>query len=184
MAPISTLAWVAHNLGIAVGVGGGLFGRIALEPSMKKVSDREQRGRILNDAWRRFGGVQLGALSVMAGTWIAGRTKLTGQAVSGSAQGLVIAKDLFVGASLLTAVGSAVSGNLLAAQRRNDAVPFNEQGEVAADAPSRARALGRVTDALGLVNLIAGVGIIATTTMLSMSAGKSVRWSAVSRLLP
>lgn len=184
-AALSTAAWVAHDLGIAIGVGGGLFGRVALEPSVRRIQDRETRGEVVSDAWRRFGGVQLGALAVMAGTWYAGRAKLSGVAAGGgSAQGLVLAKDILVGATLATAVGSAVAGNLMAKQRENDRVPMNARGEVAADAPAQARTLGRVTDSLGLLNLCAGVGVIAVTAMLAMRAGKSKTWTAVSRFLP
>jgi uncharacterized membrane protein len=73
MGALSMAAWVAHDLGIAVGVGGSLFARIALEPSMRKISTPEQRGRVVNDAWSRFGAVQLGALGLMAATWLSPR---------------------------------------------------------------------------------------------------------------
>jgi uncharacterized membrane protein len=184
-AALSTAAWVAHDLGTAIGVGGSLFGRVALEPSVHNVKDQQERGNLLMEAWRRFGIVQLGALAVMAGTWYAGRSKLGGAAVGGrGARGLVIAKDLLVGATFASAVGAAVTGNLNARQRRQQDVPINDQGEVAAEAPAPARQLGRVTDAFGLANLIAGVGVVAVTAMLAMRAGKSTRWSALSRLLP
>jgi len=184
-ATLSTASWVAHDLGTAIGVGGGLFGRVALEPSVRNIEDRETRGRVVNDAWRRFGGVQLGALTVMAATWYAGRSRLSGAAAGGgSAQALVVAKDILVGATLASAVGAAVAGNAMAKQRERDRVPMNDQGEVAEDAPARARALGRVTDAFGLVNLVAGIGVVAVTAVLAMRARKSKTWTAVSRLLP
>ena len=137
-------------------------------------------------AWRRFGAVQMGALAVMAATWYAGRGALGGRAVGGKgARGLVVAKDILVGATVASAVGSAVAGNMMAKERqKNGAVPLNDQGEVAADAPPRARRLGRITDAFGLANLLAGMGVVAVTAVLAMKAGKSGRWSAISRLLP
>jgi len=184
-ATLSTVSWGAHDLGTAIGVGGGLFGRMALEPSVRHIEDREKRGEVVADAWRRFGAVQLGSLAVMAATWYAGRSKLSGTAAGGgSAQALVVAKDILVGATVVTAVGSAVTGNMMAAERRKGAVPMNDNGEVAADAPPRARVLGRVTDAFGLLNLCAGVGVIAVTAALAMQAGKSKTWTALSRLLP
>jgi len=184
-ATLSTAAWVAHDLGTAIGVGGGLFGRIALEPSVRHIEDREKRGEVVADAWRRFGAVQLGSLAVMAATWYAGRSKLNGLAAGGgAASGLVLAKDVLVGTCLATAVGSAITGNLMAAQRRKGAVPMNGDGEVADDAPAPARALGRVTDALGLLNLCAGIGVVAVTAALAMESGKSKTWTAVSRWLP
>ena len=184
-ATLSTAAWVAHDLGTAIGVGGGLFGRMALEPSVRQIEDREKRGQVVADAWRRFGVVQLGSLAVMAATWYAGRSRLSGVAAGGgAAQELVLAKDVLVGACVVSAVGSAIAGNMMTAQRRNGAVPMNDDGEVAADAPSKARRLGRLTDAFGLVNLCAGFGVVAVTAMLAMRAGKSGTWKAVSRFLP
>ena len=184
MTALSTAAWVAHDLGIAVGVGGSLFGRMALEPSVRNIADREERGMVVNDAWRRFGTVQLGALSIMAGTWLVGRLKLTGYEVDAESRGLVLAKDILVGATMASAIGAAVCGSKMADQRAGGAVPMNSDGEAAADAPPAARRLGRVTDAFGLVNLLAGAGVIAVTTILAMKAGQSGRWSLVSKFFP
>ncbi|HVY36575.1 MAG TPA: hypothetical protein VHM31_01530 [Polyangia bacterium] len=182
---LSTAAWVAHDLGTAVAVGGGLFGRIALEPSVRNIEDREERGQVVSDAWRRFGGVQLGATAIMAATWYAGRATLGGLAAGGgSTSALVVAKDILVGTTLATAIGAAVTGNLMSKQREQDAVPMDAQGEVAEDAPAPARALGRVTDAFGFLNLCAGLGVVAVTAVLAMQAGKSKTWKAVSRFLP
>jgi len=184
-AMLSTASWVAHDLGTAIGVGGGLFGRMALEPSVRHIEDREKRGEVVADAWRRFGVVQLGSLAVMAATWYAGRSKLSGAAAGGGvAQELVLAKDILVGACVASAAGAAICGNMMASQRRNGAVPMNDDGEVATDAPPKARALGRLTDAFGLVNLCAGIGVVAVTAVLAVRAGKSGTWKAVSRFLP
>ena len=184
MAALSPAAWVAHDLGMAVGVGGSLFGRTALEPSVRNISNREERGQVINDAWRKFGVIQLGSLAVMAATWFAGRLRLTGREVSSSSRGLVVAKDVLVGASLASSIGAAIFGSKLAAQSDNGGVSMDQHGDVAADSPSRLRRLGQLTDAFGLVNLIAGAGVITVTTLLAMSAGKSTRWSVLSRILP
>lgn len=185
MSALSTAAWVAHDLGTAVGVGGALFGRVALEPSVRHIPDREQRGEVLTSAWRRFGAVQMGALAVMAATWYAGRAKLSGAAVGGTGvHGLVVAKDILIGTTVATALGSAVTGNLMAKQRDRKQVPVNDNGEIADDAPPAARRLGRITDGFGLLNLLAGMGVVAVTAVLAAKAGKSGRWSVISRLLP
>lgn len=184
MTALATAAWVAHDIGTAVGVGGSLFGRIALEPSVRNVANEEERGKVVNDAWRRFGTVQLAAYGVMAGSWLVGRLKLGGGAVSEASRPLVIAKDVLVGATLASAIGAAITGKKMAAQRPEGAIPMNREGEAAETAPPAARRLGRLTDTFGMVNLLAGVGVVAVTTVLAMQAGKSSRWKAVSRFLP
>src|SRR3954467_9821157 len=110
MTELATAAWVAHDIGTAVGVGGSLFGKIALEPSVRNISDRADRGRVVNDAWRRFGSVQMAAYGLMAASWLAGRLKLGGRAVNAASGPLVVAKDVLVGATLASAVGAAVAG--------------------------------------------------------------------------
>lgn len=182
---LSTAAWAAHDLGTAVGVGGTLFGRVAMEPSVRKIEDRRRRAEVVMDAWRRFGAVQMGGLVVMAATWYAGRARLDGRAVGGrGVRGLVLAKDILVGATVASAIGAAVTGNVMGTRVQKEEVPFDENGEVAADAPPAARRLGRATDTFGLVNLLAGMGVIAVTSVLAMQSGKSTRWSFLSRLLP
>jgi uncharacterized membrane protein len=134
-AALSTAAWVAHDLGTAIGVGGSLFGRVALEPAVRHIEDPETRGEVVNDAWRRFGAVQIGGLAVMATTWYVGRAKLGGTAVGGDGiHGLIIAKDILVGTTFASAIGAAITGNLMAKRRENQAVPMNNKGEVAGDA--------------------------------------------------
>jgi uncharacterized membrane protein len=184
MTELATAAWVAHDIGTAVGVGGSLFGKIALEPSVRNISDRADRGRVVNDAWRRFGSVQMAAYGLMAASWLAGRLKLGGRAVNAASGPLVVAKDVLVGATLASAVGAAVAGRKMSQQRMEGAVPMNGQGDPASDAPPAARRLKGITDAFGLVSLVAGLGVVAVTTVLAMQAGKSGRWKAVSRLLP
>jgi uncharacterized membrane protein len=184
-AMLSTAAWAAHDLGAAVGVGGSLFGRMAMEPSVRNIEDRNSRSRVVTDAWRRFGTVQLGALAIMAATWYAGRGRLSGRAVGGrGVHGLVVAKDILVGTTLASAVGAAVTGNLMAKRREAGEVPTDEEGRIADDAPPVVRRLGRTTDAFGLVNLVSGMALVAVTAVLAMQSGKSGRWSVISRLLP
>ena len=117
-------------------------------------------------------------------SWLIGRLKLGGGAVSEAARPLVIAKDVLVGTTLVSAIGAAIAGSKMAAQREEGAVPMNSQGEAAGEAPPAAKRLGRLTDTFGLVNLVAGMGVVAVTTVLAMQAGKSSRWKAVSRYLP
>jgi uncharacterized membrane protein len=183
MATLSTAAWIAHDLGLAAGVGGTLFGRVALHPSLKEVEDPQQRGRLTAQAWQRFNTYQLAGLGLMAASWFAGRSLLTGREVDQATRGLVLAKDGLVLATMATAVGTAITGRLMAKQGPDEGLPMHEGGGVAAEAPETAQRLNRVTDVLGLLSLVAGMGVIATTAILAMRAGESGRWTWVSRRL-
>ena len=39
-----------HKLGLGINLGGTLFALIALNPTVKHVSDKSERGRVLNEA--------------------------------------------------------------------------------------------------------------------------------------
>jgi hypothetical protein len=185
MTGLSTAAWVAHDLGLATGVGGSLFGRIAMHPAVRHVSDAEERGQVVQDAWKSFNVVQLASLAIMGASWFAGRSKLTGHEVDGASRALVLTKDALVVGTLATAIGCGIAGRALAAQAPGGRVPVDEKGEATTTAaPETARRLQRVVDLLGTANLLFGAGVLGVTTVLAMRAGKSPRWSFIARLLP
>lgn len=184
MTTLSTAAWIAHDLGISTGVGGSLFGRVAMHPATRNISDREERGRVVEDAWQRFSHIQLGALGLMALTWFAGRSALSGRQVDRTARALTLTKDVCVIGTLATAIASTIAGRRMAAQQPG-APPIDETGQrLAAEAAPSAKRLNRITSASGIANLAFGAGVVATTAALAMRAGKSARWSVVARLLP
>ncbi len=42
------------KMGLGTCLGGTLFGLIALNPTVSRISDRRERGRVLNESWMRF----------------------------------------------------------------------------------------------------------------------------------
>lgn len=181
----STAAWIAHDLGLAVGVGGTLFGKVALHPATRSVSDPRERGKVANEAWQTFSNYQLVGLGLVALTWFTGRSKLSGGEVDATSRALTLTKDALVVGALGTAIASAVTGRKMAAQSPNGATPVSSDGDtLSPGAPQTAKTLKGAVDVLGMVNLICGAGVMAVTTILAMRAGKSARWAAVSRFLP
>jgi hypothetical protein len=45
---------VLHNVGMAAWVGGTLFGRVALNPSVAQISSQAERGAVANAAWNAY----------------------------------------------------------------------------------------------------------------------------------
>jgi hypothetical protein len=166
MATLSTAAWVGHNLAIATDLGGGLFGKLALEPAVRKVESRGERGEVLNDAWMRYNVGNLASLYVLGGTWLAGRLFLSGWQSGKDTRKLVIAKDILVGGAVATGITCAALGYTLDKKTERD--------------PKLITAVNAI--GWGHLALIAGVGAI--TTALAMKSGKSVTWSFFSKLLP
>ena len=50
--PLSQVGRAAHDVGLAGLLGGNLFGRLALHPSVTEISDETERGQLVNTAWR------------------------------------------------------------------------------------------------------------------------------------
>src|SRR5918997_3985606 len=89
----SKVGKVAHNLGMSAWFGGTLFGQVALNPTVSSISDRSERGRVLNEAWSRFQAVNLpAALSTVLGWRLGGGRGDTGLRGAGvtRAQGVVL----------------------------------------------------------------------------------------------
>jgi uncharacterized membrane protein len=83
---VSQAGRAAHELGMAALLGGNLFGRLALHPSVDRISDPAERGEVVNAAWRRYGTINsIGLIAVTAGWYgtraqeARGAGKLTGR---------------------------------------------------------------------------------------------------------
>ena len=183
MTALSTAAWTAHEIGLATAVGGNMFGRAALQPALREIEDPEDRDRVSAEAWRRFSWLNLAAHGVLAATWFAGRTMLSGREVSGTARTLTRIKDGLVVASLATGIASHVVGSAV-----GDRVRDESKGEgVISEANRTWRKDGaerRAVRTLGLMNLLANVAILGITTVLAMEGNRSTLFSARSRFLP
>jgi hypothetical protein len=107
MKEASKFGKVAHNLGMSTRFGGTLFGQVSLNPSVSSISDRSERGRVLNEAWARFQAVNLPAvLSTLLG-WRLGGVREDAEL---RALGLTHAKDLLLGGAPSTRSPRPCSG--------------------------------------------------------------------------
>ena len=184
MRTLSTAAWVAHNLGLAACFGGLLFGKAALNPSLSAIDSEAERGKILNTTWNRYNAINVASFATAAATWFPGRLGLSGKEIDSQTRNLVLAKDVLFVAAALIGLASTIGGFQLSRQAPEGATPIESGTKPADDTPEAAARLLRMVNVLGNVNivLISAIGII--TTILSMKAAKSTRWSAVSRFLP
>ena len=64
--PLSQVGRAAHDLGVAGLLGGNLFGRLALHPSVTEISDEAERGKVVNAAWRRYGTINTLGLAAVS----------------------------------------------------------------------------------------------------------------------
>ena len=184
MATLSTTASVLHELGLAAGFGGTLFGQLAMMPAVDQIQSKRERGKVNHVAWDRYSAVSGTSMALMAGTWIAGRTFLSGREVNRSSRVLTLTKDILVGTALVSGVAAMVFGKLLDRERAAENQPLTIDSRPRAETQKRVRFFERAVKTAGALYATLNGAVLATTAVLSMKAGKSPRWTLASRFLP
>jgi hypothetical protein len=175
---------VVHNLGLAVSFGGSVFGKVALNPNLDVIGSESDRGKILNTAWNRFNIISAGSFIASAATWFPGRLGLSGGEIDDQTRNLVLAKDVLFAAGTVSGIASVIQGRALAGEAPGGATPIASGTTPSANTPEKAASLLRSVNQLGNANLVITGAILGITTILSMKATESSKFSAVSRLLP
>lgn len=181
---LTTSAYVLHNLGLAAGFGGSLFGRFALNPSARLVADKQDRAKIVNAAWNGYNIVNAVGIGATALTWFVGRSKIDGRSISPLAHNLVIAKDVLMGATLISGLVSMISGGFLAKRTFQDGIAMESGSKAADDAPQDVKNATRLVNWLGVFSLATMAGLIGVSTWLDNTAQSSSKWNLLSRFLP
>ena len=169
--PLSQAGRAAHDLGLAGLLGGNLFGRLALHPSVTEISDQQERGKVVNAAWKRYGTVNsLSLLAVVAGWAGARAAEASDTRLSPEERPLARAKDVLVGLVAVTGVATAVEGVRFARSAPNGAVPLRDGDHAAVNAtPESARRKRRV-NALGAASLVAEVALVGVNAALNQES--------------
>lgn len=185
MSKLTTTAWAAHNLGIGATLGGLLFGKLAFNPQLDEISSEAERGKILNKVWNKYNALNAFYVGTAALTWFAGRAGISGESLDEDGRNLVLTKDALFLAAILSGLASIIAGARLTQKADDGAVPIHSGTEPSSQTPEEAAKLLRTVNVLGNVNIaiMAAIGVV--TTVLSMKAIESTRWSeGISRFLP
>ena len=133
----------ANDLAAAALFGGNLFGRLAMHPAVEGVCTPEDRGRVVNAAWRRYGTVNSISLAAVLGTWLTDRTQRRPRRLRGRRDGkLTRAEDIAVGAIAVTGIASAITGVRFGKAAPGGAVPLESGEKAAPSADPAARGAG------------------------------------------
>ena len=165
----SNIARIAHNLGLATWFGGALFGQIALNPTVSRISDKNERGRVLNKAWGRFNAVNSVAVAATLLTWRLGGLKADGELRSPV---LVRLKNLLLGGAAISGIASGVLGARIASQSSEGDTPVESGTQPAPETPEEAARSQRLISLTGASALALLVGVIAASTVIETSAVK------------
>jgi hypothetical protein len=179
---LSQVGRTAHDLGLAGLLGGNLFGRLALHPSVTQISDKTERGKLVNAAWRRYGTVNSLSLLAVLGGWLGARANEAAPArLSGAERRLAVAKDALVVVVTVTGVTTAIEGVRFSKQAPGGAIPLEDGDHTAAEASEAQRSAKRRLKALGLASLAAEIGLVGVNAALSQ---QGYRRPARRRALP
>lgn len=165
----SNTASIAHNLGLATWFGGALFGQIALNPTISRISDKNERGRVLNEAWGRFNAVNFMAIAATVLAWRLGSLKANAEL---RAPGLARLKNLLLGGAAVNGIASGVLGARIAKQSSEGDTPVESGTQPAPETPEEAASSQRLIALTGTSSLALLVGVIAVSSIIETSAPK------------
>ncbi len=166
MTEASNKAKIAHNIGLATWFGGALFGQIALNPTISRISDKNERGRVLNEAWGRFNAVNFTAIAATVLAWRLGSLKANAEL---RAPGLARIKNLMLGGAAVTGISSGILGARIAKQSSEGDTPVESGTQPASETPQEAASSQRMIALTGTSNLALLVGVIAVSGMIETS---------------
>jgi hypothetical protein len=179
MRQASTPVRSLHKLGLGINLGGTLFGLVALNPSVARISDRSERGRVLNEAWTRFQVLGVLAMTVTVAMWRLGGLKEAESDLDASLAGL---KNLLLGGALVTSAASAIAGRMIARQAQQGNTPVESGAEPAPETPEEAARSQRLSAFLGAATVLLVAGVLALSSALEVRAVERIEKGALSRL--
>ena len=179
---LSQVGRAAHDVGLAGLLGGNLYGRFALHPSVTEISDAGERGKVVNAAWRRYGTVNTLSLLAVTSGWAGARVnEAADRRLSPSERRLARAKDVLVGVVAATGLATAAQGIRFSRMAPGGAVPLRDGDHTAPQASDDARRAKQRVNALGAMSLVAEVGLVGVNAALNQ---RNFRRPPVRRLLP
>jgi hypothetical protein len=167
MAQASTPVRSLHKMGLGINLGGTLFGLIALNPSVARISDKRERGRVLNEAWMRFQTIGTLAMGVTVAMWRLGGLKRAESDLDPTLAGI---KNILLGGALVTSVASAIVGMRIARQAPEGATPVESGTEPAPETPEEAARSQRLSAFLGVATVAQVAGVLGLSSALEIRA--------------
>jgi hypothetical protein len=180
--PVSQLGRAAHDIGLAGLLGGNLFGRLALHPSVTEISDPAERGKLVNAAWHRYGTINTLSLLAVTTGWLGARLdEASDRRLTPAERRLARAKDVLVAAVAVSGLATAAEGMRFARIAPGGAVPLTDGDHTAPQAGDTAQRAKRRLNVLGAFSLAAEAGLVSVNAALNQ---RNYRRPAARRLVP
>ena len=168
---ISSVGRAAHDISLGALIGGNLFARAAMHPAIGLVSDPRERGRVVNDAWKRYGVVNSLALGALLAGWVPARLGETRPGLlSSTERKLAVGKDVAMGAVAVTGIAAALQGIRFSRMESGGAVPLEDGSTPSPEASDSEAAAKRRLNALGSAHLAAAMARAGVNAALSQAS--------------
>jgi hypothetical protein len=169
----SNVARIAHNLGLATWFGGALFGQVALNPTISRISDSRERGRVLSESWGRFNAVTFATIAASILTWRLGGLREDAEL---RAPALTRIKNLLLGGAVVNGIASGILGARIAkeapGEAPEDGTPVEAGTQPAPETPAKAAQAQRLISITGPSALSLLATVIALSAIIDSSAVK------------
>jgi len=151
-------AW--HDVALGTIVGSNLFAQVGWHPALREVSDERERGRVTNQAWRRYGAVNGFALLGIVSGWAGARAfEAQPDKLTERERRVATAKDVLTGVIAVTGLASAALGMRFYEEADDGAVPMRDGAQTSASAPQAATRMKRVLSALSRIQLASALSL-------------------------
>lgn len=169
--PSAAAVRVVHDLGLAACLGGTLFGKAAFNPSVAVIGAETERGRLGAAFWNRANVINAAAFGAAAAAWLPARLGGPVEDPARRTRGLILAKDLLMGAAATAGLAAVAAQVALNRQAPQGAVPLETGGVPAPVSSGTAALLQRAVGALGSMNVALFASLVAVSAVLSAEAG-------------
>jgi hypothetical protein len=157
-----------HDVGLAAWLGGQLFGKVALNPAVRSISDKRERGEVANKAWNGYNLVNSAGLGAATVGYVAARaTELKPSKQTGAEKTLTFVQDGVLGAAVLSSIINGIQGARLMKQAPNGAVPVEDGTTPAPETPDTAARIQKSLGPLGNLNILLGTALVSLNAIQS-----------------
>jgi len=160
-----------HDVGLAAWMGGQVFGKFALDPAVKELSDPRERGLVASNAWMGFQQIGSAGLTVAALVRLAARlTEMRGAAaLTPTERSLNRLQDALLLAALGLTAATGSQGKQLA-DAGGGAPPIGSGDEPSSATPQPIAEQQRTVGTLGTLTLVLGTSLVALNGVASRLA--------------
>ena len=134
------------------------------------MGETDERGKVVNRAWRRYGWINSASLVAIVAGWAGARVnEARPSSLSPRERALAKGKDAAVAAVVITGIATAITGMRFARSAPDGAVPLEDGNTPAAETPAHAARLKRQLNALGTANAAAELALIGVNAALGQA---------------